>query len=56
MLKIIWHVGIKYQVAIFFIKKIPKKFGSLCLKTFWHFRTTKLPFFQKKSFKNLGNL
>jgi hypothetical protein len=25
MLKIFWHFGIKYKVAIFFIKKIPKK-------------------------------
>jgi hypothetical protein len=46
MLKIFWHFGIKYQVTLFFIKKFKKKLGPLCLKTFWHFRTTKLQFFQ----------
>jgi len=55
MLKIFWHFGIKYQVIIFFIKKFQKKLGPLCLKTFWHFRTTKLQFFQifKKKFRHL---
>jgi hypothetical protein len=32
----------------FLYKKNPKKIGPLCLKTFWHFCITKLPFFQKK--------
>jgi hypothetical protein len=51
MLKIFWHFRIKYQVTIFFIKKFPKKLGPLCLKTFWHFCTTKLQFFQIKKKK-----